>query len=196
MFRRMLAILVFAGTFVQACSLRLDWPDHKVRVRLAALDADLPFALGIQAISLKPCDTWALWDLPEDLLVPSAFAHSTPSPDYIELNLVYSGGSQELGVMQPFEGQYCAVVVHVAPLAALDGKSLELSSYALVDTRKIDLEIALDDPSFAGTDRQLDVVLTLDPAQWVRPEDMTSGDPTQKIVSRIRSSARWDVHPR
>ena len=140
------ALLVLTATST-ACSWRLDWPDHRVRVSVTSASSGNveAFALGLSAVSLKPCPNYSRWSL-----VPEASAHGTTSSDYMELAQVYSGGELVLADFRPYEGDYCSIVLHVGPVMELDGNSIDVTaqingvSHHWQDSRRLDLELPLD----------------------------------------------------
>ena len=151
------ALLVLAATST-ACSWRLDWPDHRVRVTLqsSAQGNVEAFALGLSAVSLKPCPSYARWSL-----VPEASAHGTTTSDYMELAQIYTGGDLVIADFRPFEGDYCSIVLHVGPVMELDGNSIEVTAqidgqtHHWQDSRRLDLELPLKDVAFRANERHM-----------------------------------------
>ncbi len=184
---------------LDACSMRMDWPDHRVKVSISSSQTQKNvmidgFELGLVGVTLKPCRQWSLMNL----FISEAYAHSIESPDYLAVNALYSGESLSLGTMRPFEGDYCSVVLQVAPLTP-GGASVHVwgtqdnQPIDVRDTRRLELDLALNESGFAGSERHLDINLDFDPSSWVAPSTMQSDDPGLEILLKIKETTRWEI---
>lgn len=120
-----------------ACSIRIDWPRHEVRVeaieggmsqpmqaRVGDVEVRVDRAyLVVSAITLTACDAkpslpWQTLAALAPPLIPSAQAHGPTTPTRLGQQHVLALHRAErrvvLGMMEPPPGDYCAMVIDVA----------------------------------------------------------------------------------
>lgn len=188
-------VVVFVALL--GCSWRLDWPDHRVKIQLSSPPAGgdvVNFQLGLGSASLKPCRRFA-----HGSWVGTAYAHGTNSADYTQLDRSFEGGELTVADFRPLEGEYCAIVLSVGPVEDLQGDSIRVSAivdgreHTWSDSRRLDIEIPLDNPSFGASPRQLVATLNIEPGAWVDPTMVASAEPGLVILSHLQGTSRWEI---
>ncbi len=185
------------------CSVRIDWPEHRVAFHLEPMPADQMMSsrgavniehatIGISSIELVPCETGLSV---YDLLIPSAHAHGIEASETMLLrDAPIPLQTAKLGAVSPPKGRYCAVRVNVqACEGAPDKGSLTISG--TVDDQKFtvqthartDIELPID--LELGSDSQHeDLVLVAHPNQWFDGVDPLSVDADVQILQNLSLS--------
>ncbi len=207
--KRVIPCTLLIFTVLTACSIRIDWPEHTIRVEMANLgpptDRFTMARIAVESVELMPCSDRFVWNF-----VPEAHAHGTSTPTRSGINVVFDllASSREIATLTPPNGEYCKIVVIIGPAdedavarerTSMIGHSVGLEArrgdeiIEIYDSLKSEITLDLSEEPLQLDDarRDLTFVIELPRSEWQQTMDMTSDEAPRVLLRSIRTSAEW-----
>lgn len=192
--------LLFAMTLLMsqgACSVRFNWPRHRIDVRVVTHSAPSSLWANLDSVELMPCD-----EAPRGYaarLLPEAHAHGVSTDTIIAVHHVLNmrADGAAIGAWTPPPGDYCFIEALFAPAdddALGLAKHPEMKGHSVIfnnqmTTRKLAVRLKLPTPITLSEDDDSQRALTLKIS--TQPADQPSSD----WVGSLQESLSLEVAP-